>query len=111
MMIETLSADDAALALRVALGPARNWHDFLADCIRDKTDLFGLMLRPVIRIKLSGDRCKRPRYATSEVRTFIISALCLVSRPADTRALRKVKIEIDPAMLALPLEMRRAKPA
>lgn len=111
MMIDTLNSDDTALALRVALGPARGWHDFLADCIRNKTSLFGLKLRPVDWVKLPGDRCKRPRYATSEVRTFIISALGFISRSVDTKALRKIKIEIDPAMLAMPLELRRAKRA
>lgn len=109
MIIDTLSAEDTALALRTALGPTRGWHDFLADCIRGRTSLFGRRLLPVIKIKKIGDRCKRPLYATADLHDFIIYALKVIARPVDTRALSKIKIDIDPLMLALPLGTRRAK--
>lgn len=108
-MIDTLSAEDAALALRKALGPSRGWHDFLADCIRGRTSLLGVRLLPIARIKRTGDRLKRPVYATSDVRNFILYAITKIARPADTQELRKIRIEIDPAMLLLPLGTRRAK--
>lgn len=111
--MDTLDTGETSLMLRLALGPVRtNWSDFLADCIRDRASLSGLQLQPIVRIKLPGDRCKRPRYTTQDVKNFILEAVRILPRPtAADRALHMVKIEIDPAMLALPLAMRRAKPA
>lgn len=39
-----LSAAEAAGILRDKLGPARQWRDFLADCIRERTHLEGEVL-------------------------------------------------------------------
>ena len=113
MIVETLDTGEVAFFLRQTLGRMRgSWSDFLADCIRDRADLHGLQLLPVARVKLPGDRWKRPRYTIASVKEFIHGILAIVPRPPETdRALHKVAIAIDPAMLSLPLGMRHAEPA
>lgn len=113
MIVETLDTGEVVFFLRQALGRMRlNWSDFLADCIRNRTNLHGLQLLPIAKLKLPGDRRKRPRYATAAVTGFILGILEKVPRPpAAARELNKVLIAIDPAMLSLPLEMRHAVPA
>lgn len=111
MIVQTLGTGDTAYLLRQALGRIRtNWSDFLADCIQGKTSLAGQTLQPIARIKLPGDRCKRPRYAPGAIRAFILAVLRAVPRPtAAERAPQLVAIEIDVETLVLPLPMRRAK--
>jgi hypothetical protein len=113
MIVSTLDTGDVSHLLRQALGRIRtNWSDFLADCIRGKASISGITLQPVVRVRMPGDRCKRPRYTAESVRTFITDVLRVVPRPTATeRAINLVPIEIEPAMLALPLSMRSAKPA
>ncbi len=48
MIIDTISAEDTAMLLGQALGPLRARHDFLADCIRGKTSLFGMTYRATL---------------------------------------------------------------
>jgi hypothetical protein len=113
MIVSTLDTGDVSFILRQALGRMRtNWSDFLADCIRDKASISGLTLQPIARVKLPGDRCKRPRYTAESVQVFILAVLSTVARPtASERAPERVAIEIDPAALTLPLALRSAKPA
>ena len=111
MIISTLDTGDVAFILRQALGRTRtNWSDFLSDCIRGKTSILGLQLLPIVTVKIPGDKCKRPRYRAEDVKRFILDVLCILPRPSATElAIHKFQIEIDPAMLALPLAMRSAK--
>lgn len=113
MKVDTLDTGDVVFLLRRALGRMRtNWSDFLSDCIRDKTSLAGLQLLPIARVKIPGDRCKRPRYTAQAVAEFIRGVILEIPRPAEAdREVQRVTIEIDPAMLALPMSARRAKVA
>lgn len=67
--IPTLSAPEAAIVLYARLGSLRAWPDFLADCIRLKTNLYGLVLTPC-GIKRDG-RAFRPVYNVAEVERFV----------------------------------------
>lgn len=112
MIVQTLGTGDTAYLLRQALGRIRsNWSDFLADCIRGRASLAGQTLQPIARIKLPGDRCKRPRYTVVAVKAFILAVFRAgVPRPTvEERAPQLVEIEIDVETLVLPLPMRRAK--
>lgn len=111
--VDTLDTGDVVKLLRQALGRMRtNWSDFLSDCIRDKTSLAGLQLLPIAKVKLPNDRCKRPRYTAQAIRAFIIGVLLVMPRPSEAeRAVQIVTIEINPAMLALPLWARHAEVA
>lgn len=106
MLINTLSSAEAAFFLRCALGPVRNWSDFLADCIRDKSSHMGLTLLPVCRVRMSGDSCARPRYSAQQIKTFIKEALVLEPRPADAMQVRIQPVEIDDELMQLPWHMR-----
>ena len=110
MIVDTLTADDAAVILHKVFGSLRNWHDFLADCIRERTTFLGLTLMPGITIKLPGDRCKRPRYASAQVREFIVTARDLMPSSSTLREFCLIKIEIDPSTALLPWKMRTGKP-
>jgi len=63
-----ISATEVQFALRLGLGPLRAWSDFLADCNRDRTNLFGLQLLPYGTRKM---RAVRPMYCPAEVGDFI----------------------------------------
>jgi hypothetical protein len=106
MKVATWDAGDTAYFLRMALGRIRtNWSDFLADCIRGRTDLAGHQLTPITRVRVRGDRRKRPRYALTEVNDFVRAVLTEMPRPTEAeRAFKKFIIEIDTTELV----MRRA---
>lgn len=103
----TISSGDTAFFLRRALGPARNWSDFLADCIRGRASHHELTLLPIARVRTPGDRCERPRYSAVDIHTFVLESIRLEPRPADPEALQKVAIEISPELMALPWQVRR----
>lgn len=70
-----LSQPETIGILRLRLGPSRAWRDFLADCIRNRTNLCGLQLLPYAKTK-GGERCSgRPLYRPGEVHAFINAAI------------------------------------
>lgn len=99
--IKTLSSGQTANLLGLALGSARQWTFFLADCIRGRTNFHGLTLEPVGQIH---DRCDRPVYEASDVVNFIRAARAFVS---PSSAYRTQLAEMDLAAYSLPWQMRR----
>lgn len=68
-----LTAAETAAILRQYLGPARQWRDFLADCIRDRTSLHGHTLKPYAARGGGRNLVPRPLYRGADVVAFIRS--------------------------------------
>jgi hypothetical protein len=66
-----LSAAETATILRQHLGPARAWRDFLADCIRERSQLHGLVLLPYAARDGGRRLVPRPLYRAADVVEFI----------------------------------------
>lgn len=103
MIIKThmLSAGETAFILRLALGP-RQWSDFLADAIRDKTaGIGGLVLLPAAR----GPR-RVPLYRPADVAAFIrqVRTIDPSLRPGPVAS---VLYQVDDT-IGLPWRARRA---
>lgn len=87
-------AGEVAYALRMALGPLREWSDCLSDMRRGKTDLDGYRLLPTCRIH--DGRCWRPGYTAASVVEFI-KEIRELHPEIGTRTLPKgFEIEVDP---------------
>ena len=87
--VQLLSAAETAHVLRIALGQ-RQWRDFLADCIRDRTPGVGggVKLMPYAATSSAG-RAARPLYRAVDVRRFVEEA-----RASDPR-LRPKRVSSD----------------
>lgn len=90
----TLPAGEVAFILRKKLGPLRSWSDFLADCIRAKTSIQGLVLMPCARVRSGGSL--RPVYDARDILVFVnaVRALSLAS-PVLTGGIVTHTVEID----------------
>ncbi len=104
--IEALSTADTAYKLRRELGDARNWHDFLADCIRGRTSYRGLRLIPVAGVV---DRCRRPVYDLREVDEFVRAVLLRDPPASAPEAIRPFRVRIETCSARVPYSMRRAE--
>lgn len=93
--IPTLSAPETAIVLYARLGSLRAWPDFLADCIRLKTHLYGLVLMPCGR-KRDG-RAFRPMYGVAEVQKFITDIKVKVPSAGRT-PVKSTVLSIDTGM-------------
>ena len=98
MDLATWDAADTAFYLRAKLGRARAWGDFLSDCIRDRTDYFGLTLLPIAYL---SDRCRRPVYQVTQVREFVELALQRAPAPRCARELHQILITMPVSDLHL----------
>jgi hypothetical protein len=67
-----ISRGEAATLLRLALGPEREWFNFLTDCARHRTSFNGLRLFPVASVM--DARAWRPVYSETSVKEFIRQA-------------------------------------
>jgi hypothetical protein len=92
--IKTLDKQETAFLLFKKLGPLRVWHDFLADCLRGKQDIYGLILIPCCMQK--GSHNFAPRYSLRDIAKFIEAVLAVVPE-AGPRYIEPVTLEIDPA--------------
>jgi hypothetical protein len=103
-----LTAAETAAALRQVLGPARQWRDFLADCIRGRTALHGYVLMPHAAREGGRNEVPRPLYRPADVAEFIKAV-----RAADP-SLKPAPIKADTFRTddtpGLPWRMRLAKP-
>lgn len=101
-----LSAAETAFTLRLTLG-RRQWRDWLADCIRDRTPGLagGLKLLPYATSRITGS-VDRPLYRACDLRAFIQQARELdpTLRPEPVRA---TPYELD-TTIGLPWAVRRA---
>lgn len=98
-----LDSQETALILRLTLGPARHWTDFLKDCTRGETDYHGLTLMPTLYTRR---RCRRPAYAPRDVSAFVEAAIKVEPPPSRPGTIRPITVEIDAEVLALPLKLR-----
>lgn len=88
----TLSVSEAALLLRVKLGPLRSWRDFLTDNIRGQQSIGGHTLLPCAQ--RHDGRSYRPVYAVADVKDFIAKVLAAI--PGAGRApIKTVTLAID----------------
>lgn len=92
MLTNTVSASEAAHILMLGLGPMRSWSDFLADNIRSRQLLCGLSLLPCC--EQHDGRRNRPRYAVSDLRSFIQNVRLKIPEKYEIKA---IPLEIDPA--------------
>lgn len=94
---------DTVTLLHAELGSIRAWRDFLADCIRNRTDFHGLQLLPVAYLKA---RCGRPVYDMHQVLAFINEARLRCPGPIPVKpTTQRVRIE-SPAPGATPRQRR-----
>jgi hypothetical protein len=104
--LQLLPASEVAHILRLTLGQ-RQWRDFLADCIRERTPGIAgwLLLVPYASSKVSG-KAARPLYRACDVRVFIEQARAADSslRPCPVTA-RRYAVDTT---IGIPWQMRRA---
>lgn len=89
---KTMPLSEAAYMLRMALGPLRNWTNFLSDNIRDRQSIHGLTLIPCAR--QSDGKAFRPVYAVADVLAFIRDVLAADST-AGKAPLKTATLDID----------------
>lgn len=94
--------------LRMYLGPARQWRDFLADSIRGRGALHGLTLLPYAAREGGSNQVPRPLYRATEVVAFIrdVRLRDPSLRPASI-TLQHFELDTTPG---LPWRMRIARP-
>lgn len=90
--IEVLTAPEAAVILRAALGSIRSWGAFLADNIRGKQHIHELTLMPVGKKKIG--RSWRPLYAREEIMRFVADVLA-VEPTAGKARIAVFRVTID----------------
>ncbi len=93
MIVKTISAPEAAYALRRALGTIRAWDDCLADMRRGRTDCHGYVLKPIAQVH--DGRSKRPIYLASHVAEFIKAILEIRPGAAETRGIQTREMDVD----------------
>lgn len=89
----TIPAQEVAYLLRHCLGPIRCWSDFLADCLRDRTSIKGLTLKPCA--KRHDGRVYRPVYAVDDVRVFIDQVRKTVPEASASARIKQIILTID----------------
>lgn len=90
----TVSASDAAVILRAALGDLRAWSDFLSDNIRGRQSIHGLSLMPCAQMKVRGHF--RPRYSMKDIKAFIAA----VKRVEPSAGRTKIEVRHLPVKYA-----------
>ena len=105
--VKAINQADTAYILHSAFGSVRSWHDFLGDCIRNRTSFYGLQLLPIGYER--DHRCRRPVYAADQVAAFVREARNRAGLFTAAERIRPFMVEIDTAARKLPARMRHAK--